>query len=210
MCKIYCLLFFVLLLPFCGSPTYAAEADSFFRELPEVAQGSDVHNLASTYCKVLWSKVQAGGCLNTAAAEFKDVFAGSVSELGRVIENIKNESPIMVGAQLNLSDKPVVDPDVLAFGSYFDNAAYPALKLALTSMGALGKHKGGADLDIETNARVSEVFVYVWGKVKEDPESRLQSFLIGLIDAAPTCIQGYTVRMLCAVHPPKLKGVVKK
>lgn len=76
-------------------------------------------------------------------------------------------------------------------------------------MSVLGKHKGGADFDGETSAHESEVFVYVWNKVKDDAE-RLQGFLIGLLDAAPTCIQGYTVRMLCAVYPPKLKVAVKK
>ncbi len=144
-----------------------------------------------------------------AAAEFKDTFAKSVLELGTIIEKIKKEEPIIVGSELNLSDKPVIDPAMLALGTYFDSAAYIRIKMALTSMGVLGKHKGGADLDGETNAHVNEVFVYVWSKVKADPE-RLQAFLIGLLDAAPTCIQGYTVRMLCAVHPPKLKIVEKK
>ena len=209
MYKIYCCLFSIFWVCFGSHPFCAAEADASFADLPEVAQGADVHGLAKTYCKALWSKVQASGCVGASSAGFKDIFAGNVSELGRIIEKIKNEEPIMVGSQLNLSDKPIMDPEVLVFGSYFDSTAYPALKMALTSMCVLGKHKGGVDLDRETNAHVSEVFVYVWGKVKEDP-GRLQAFLIGLIDAASTCIQGYTVRMLCAVHPPKLKGVVKK
>lgn len=187
----------------------AAGSGATFFDLPEVAQEADVHSLSKTYCKALWSRVRAGGYLSAAAAEFKDTFAGSVLELGRVIEKIKNAEPIMIGSQLNLSDKSVVDPDVLAFASYFDRDAYPTLKAAVTSMSVLGKHKGSADLDNETNAHVNEVFVYVWGKVKEDP-GRLPAFLIGLVDASSTCIQGYSVRMLCAVHPPKLKGVVKK
>lgn len=178
-------------------------------ELPEVAQNADVHSLSKTYCKALWSRVQEGRYLSAAAAEFKDTFAGSVLELGRVIEKIKNAEPIMIGSHINLTDKPVVDPEILVFASYFDGEAYPRLRMALTSLSVLGKHKGGPDLDSETNAHVNEVFVYAWGKVKENPE-RLQGFLIGLVDAAPTCIQGYSVRMLCAVHPPKLKVVVKK
>ncbi|MBH1989759.1 MAG: hypothetical protein I8H80_01110 [Alphaproteobacteria bacterium] len=187
------------------APLFGAAVADTLSDLPEVAQDADVHTLSRTYCKVLWSRVQADGYLSAPAPEFKDAFTKSVLELGIVIEKIKNAEPIMIGSQINLSDKPVTDPAMLSLCSYFDSDAYSPLKTALTSMSVLGQHKGGADLDGETNAHVNEVFVYVWHKVKEDTE-RLQGFLIGLLDASPTCIQGYTVRMLCAVHPPKLKA----
>jgi hypothetical protein len=72
-------------------------------------------------------------------------------------------------------------------------------------MRELGKHNEGLDFDNETLAHVNEIFVYAWNKVKENPSVRLPALLLGLVDAAPTCIQGYSVRMLCAVHPPKQK-----
>lgn len=141
--------------------------------MPEVAQGADVHSLSKTYCKALWGDVLSGGCLSAAHPEFKEVFASSVLELGRVIEKIKDAELIMIGAQINLSDRPISDPGLLTLGSYFDRDAYSTLKTALTNMSVLGKHKGDADFDNETNAHVNEVFVYAWGKVKENPENYL-------------------------------------
>lgn len=202
-----CYIMFSLFILYSGATlSGSSEIESVLSDLPEVAQGSDVHTLSRTYCKSLWSKVHAGGCVGKSAAEFSDIFARSVLELGIVIEKIKNAEPIVIGSEINLGDKVITD-SARALRSYFDSEAYPDLKMALMSMSVLGQHKGSVDFDGETNAHVNEVFVYVWHKVKEDTE-RLQGFLIGLLDAAPTCIQGYTVRMLCAVHPPKLKTTI--
>jgi hypothetical protein len=190
-------LFFVFLS--CSGNTLSAAKFSFVG-LPEVAQGADVHTLSKTYCKALWMGVRTAGCpgyLSAASPDFKDVFGESVLELGSVIEKVKNALPIV-------SEASVAD-----LGAYFDSAAYPSLKMALTSMSVLGKHKGVSDFDPEANARVNEVFVYSWSRVKEDP-TKLQAFFVGLVDAASTCIQGYTVRMLCAVHPPRLRSIAKR
>ncbi len=205
---IYTLLSFCLLYPInvCFA---ASEPTDLFSNLPEVAQDSDVHSLSSAYCKALWGNIKTKGNASTFVDGFSDKFSKTVAELGVLIENIKNALPILVGAQINLSGETISDSALLEMSSYFYREAYATLKIALTSMSVLNKHKGGADFDSETKAHVSEILVYVWEKIKTDPE-RLQAFLIGLIDAAPTCIQGYSVRMLCAVHPPKLKTVIKK
>lgn len=205
---LYTLFSFCLL--YSGNACFAAsESIDIFSNLPEVAQDSDVHSLSSTYCKALWGKIKEMGKESAFAEGFADRFSETVAELGLLIENIKNAQPILVGAQLNLGGETISDPALLNMSSYFDHEAHSTLKTALISMSMLNKHKDGTDFDFETKAHISEILVYVWDKIKTDPE-RLQGFLIGLVDAAATCIQGYSVRMLCAVHPPKLKAVVKK
>jgi hypothetical protein len=204
MCKTFCGLFFLF---WSCSVNFISGAEVSLVGLQEVAQGADVHSLSKTHCKALWMGVRAAGYpgyLSATAPEFKDAFAESVLELGMVIEKIKSTQPIIAGSRINFSETSAADP-----GAYFDILAYPSLKMALMSMSVLGKHKGGSDLDSETNARVNEVFVYSWRQVKEDP-TKLQAFLVGLADSASTCIQGYTVRMLCAVHPPRLRSIAKR
>lgn len=173
-------------------------------DLPEVAQDSNVHNLAKTYCRALWEGIKTDSEADVFSSKLKEAFADAISELGAIIENIKNLQPILVGGQINLSRALISDRALLEMSDFFDNKAYPLLKMALISMSVKGKHKGSSDFDCETKAHVSEVFAYAWGVVKSEPH-RLPWFLLGLLDAAPTCIQGYSVRMLCAVHPPRLK-----
>lgn len=143
----------------------------------------------------------------TAATDpsFKAKFSTSVEELGKLILKIKEGHPILIDGHINTTEGQIVDPDLLPRCDYFDAAGCQKLMLALKSMSALGKHKRQADFDKETNGKVNEIFVYVWKKVKESAHLYLPALLVGLTDAAPTCIQGYSVRMLCAVHPPKLK-----
>lgn len=205
---IYTLFSFSLL--YSGNMCFAAsESTDIFSNLPEITQDSDVHSLSSTYCKALWGNIKTKGDASAFVDGFSDKFSETVAELGVLIENIKNAQPILGGTQINLSGETISDSGLLEMSSYFYREAYTTLKTALTSMSVLNKHKEASDFDGETKAHVSEILVYVWYKIKTDPE-RLQAFLIGLVDAAPTCIQGYSVRMLCAVHPPKLKAVVKK
>lgn len=174
--------------------------------LPEVAQGADVHSLSRTYCKALWQNIMRGSNYTAATApEFKEKFKASVEELGKLILKIQAGQPVLVGGRISATDEPILDPELLSRSESFDAATHPQLMLALKSLSVLGKHKGNSDVDNETNGKVNEIFVYVWSKVKENPEVCLPAFLIGLVDAAPTCIQGYSVRMLCAVHPPRLK-----
>jgi len=92
-----------------------------------------------------------------------------------------------------------------AVGMFYDRSNHALLATALKKMGTLGKHDGQEDLDKETGASVNEILVYVWHHVKTEPSKYLTDFLIGLTDAASTCIQGHSVRMLCAIHPPRLK-----
>jgi hypothetical protein len=189
----------------------AAAADALaLPELPVVAQNTDVHTISRTYCNALWRALDAPRLLSYESAtsdEFRTLFDRSVSELTTVITRISKEEPVAIGdrltgADINLAE---LDADTLSAGTYFDKSLLANLQLGLTSLKVLGKHKGASDFDAETSAHVNEVFVYTWNKVKENPEARLMAFLIGLADAAPTCIQGYTVRLLCAVHPPKQK-----
>lgn len=157
--------------------------------LPAFAQTTDVHGLAKTYCRDVWQAVNAPEAIgygNKDSAEFDTLFQGSIEELQGVLSKVAKGEPI------NEADE------------YFDKSSSPVLQLALNSMKVKGKHKGQSDKDNETNAHVNEVFVYCWHRVTQDP-SRLNAFLFGLQDAASTCIQGYSVRMLCAVHPPKFK-----
>lgn len=181
------------------------EKSIYSADLPEVSQDSDVHSLAKTYCKALWGKIKT----NNEADGFKEAFSVAISELGSVIENIKNSQPILIGGQINLSRVLISDAALLETSDFFDNKAFASLKAALTNLSVMGKHKGASDFDNETKAHVSEVFAYVWSMVKSEPD-RLPAFLMGLVDAAPTCIQGYSVRMLCAVLPPRLKTDRKK
>lgn len=158
--------------------------------LPEVAQNTDVHGLAKTYCRQLWQAVNAPGALgyaNRASEAFKVAFQGSVDGLQEVLNKVKAQQPIN------------------ELGDYFDESAHQALQTALNNMKVLGKYKGAPDLDNETQASVNEVFTYCWHQAMLEP-SKVTALLIGLQDASPTCIQGYSVRMLCAIHPPKLKG----
>jgi hypothetical protein len=183
----------------------AAAAASLIDDLPEIRQDTDVHTLSKTYCRMLWERLNKPDILGYGSVDsdiFRAKFDTTVSEMGIVLERISKREPIMIGDRIILCKDPI-DEELLAFASYFDAAAYRKLTLALNSMKELGKHKGGSDLDNETIAHVNEIFVYSWEKVKEDPELRLTALLIGLEDAAPTCIQGYSVRMLCAIHPPK-------
>jgi|GEM_PF-2266385 len=185
--------------------TSAAAAASLIDDLPEVRQDTDVHTLSKTYCRMLWERLNKLDILGYDSVDsdiFRAKFDTTVSEMGIVLERISKSEPIMIDGRIILHKDPI-DEELLAFGSYFDTTAYRKLALALNSMKELGKHKGGSDLDNETIAHVNEIFVYAWEKVKEDPELRLTALLIGLADAAPTCIQGYSVRMLCAIHPPK-------
>lgn len=132
MYKIYsCLFSFFLLCSGSRCLSGAAKVEDPLSDLPEVSQDADVHTLSRTYCKALWSRVQAGGYLSLAAAEFKDIFAKSVLELGIVIEKIKNSEPIMIGPQINLSAEPITDPAMLALCAYFDSDAYPLLKVSI-------------------------------------------------------------------------------
>lgn len=191
-----------------SSTNAAAMSSSLEVALPEVGQGADVHSLSSTYCRALWSQLKKPDILGydtTASSTFRDKFVSAVAELDIVLKRISRNEPVMVGHELILCSDFIVEEELSALAEYFDAAAYGNLAIALNSMKELGKHKGGSDLDSETMAHVNEIFVYAWGKVKEDPDLRLAAFLIGLTDAAPTCIQGYSVRMLCAVHPPKQK-----
>lgn len=202
-----------LLAVFCSfflTPLKAASLGQL--HLPEVAQGSDVHTLSTTYCRVLWKSVMQSAEYTPATIPgFKDTFNISIEELGKLILNIKSGQPILVEGKINTMSEPIVDPDLLSDCEFFDPSASSQLMVALKSMSVLGKHKGGSDIDGETNGRVNEIFVYTWGKVKANPAVYLPAFLVGLVDAASTCIQGYSVRMLCAVHPPKLKvGATKK
>lgn len=188
----------------------AASAPTLSEELPAVAQDTDVHALSKTYCRALWARLNRPDILGydrIASPIFRDKFAEAVSQVGIVLGRISKKEPIMIGDEIILHTDPIADLELLPFASYFDDSSLSKLILALNSMKELGKHKGGSDLDNETIAHVNEIFVYVWNKVKEDPSSRLPTFLMGLQDAAPTCIQGYSVRMLCAVHPPKHKTI---
>lgn len=200
-------LFFVLFFinSFCAFPLNVAAAAGPLA-LPEVAQDADVHSLSRTYCNALWQNIRRGSDY-TAATEssFNDNFKTSVEELGKLILKIQAGQPVLVAGKINTIEEPIADPDVLSRCE-----SHPQLVIALKSLSILGKHKGQSDLDNETNGKVNEIFVYVWSKVKENPEARLPAFLIGLVDAAPTCIQGYSVRMLCAVHPPRLKTESRK
>lgn len=189
--------------------SFNAAAVSSLPELPEVAQNTDVHTLSRTYCKALWTAVNAPAVLSYGDREsesFSHLFAETVAELQAVLKRIHDNDPVMIGDEIILHADPITEEAVRAHGCYIDKALHANLQLALTSMNIQGKHKGASDYDAETQAHVSEVLVYVWSQVKEDPSTRLVAFLIGLYDAAPTCIQGYSVRMLCAVHPPKQKA----
>lgn len=207
--KIFFSLLSFCLLCSCSLHFGSSDAPASFFELPEVAQDSDVHSLSSTYCKTLWVRIKTTDQTGAFFEGFSDRFSETISDLVTLIENIKNSQPILIGGHINLSREAIFDAGALAISDYFDSEAYATLKTALINMSVLNKHKGGSDFDSETNAHLGEILVYVWGRIKTDPV-RLPAFLIGLIDAANTCIQGYSVRMLCSVHPPKLKAVAKK
>jgi hypothetical protein len=194
----------------CGSVNVVAAASGPMA-LPEVAQGADVHSLSKTYCCTLWQNIMSGpDYIAATTPSFKDIYKTSIEELGALILKIKANQPVLVCGRLNTMEEPIAGPDLLSHCDYFDATTHPQLMVALKSMSVLGKHKGQSDFDGETNGKVNEIFAYVWSKVKENPSVCLPAFLIGLVDAASTCIQGYSVRMLCAVHPPRLKIVVKK
>ncbi len=170
----------------------AATSDTFnpLSVLPTVNQNTNVHTLAKTYCRQLWKQINAPshiGYKSMDSQEFKIIFQGSTDAFQNLLNKIKENEPI--------NDS----------GEYFDINALPKLQTALDNMKVLGKHKSTNDQDNETQAHVNEIFVYCWSQTLKDP-SKLTPFLIGLQDASPTCIQGYSVRMLCAVHPPKQKG----
>jgi hypothetical protein len=187
----------------------ASTLDAF--DLPVVSQDADVHTLSAAYCRPLWQSIVRGrDYIASTDPRFKDQFNTSVEELGQLILKIKAGQPVLVGGKINTMSEPIADPETLKDSAYFDSELHPTLVEGLKAMSVLGKHKGKDDRDTETNAKVNEIFVYVWSKVKKNPAQYLPAFLVGLADAAPTCIQGYSVRMLCAVHPPKLKIVAKK
>jgi hypothetical protein len=196
----------VLLWHFIVSETAAAA--SRLPDLPQVEQDTNVHTLATTYCRLLWQSVNTPTTLGydkTDSDIFREKFAKAVSEFEILLKKIADNKPIMIGDTIILHSDPITDTALLAVAEYFDASTHSVLKTALTNMRELGKHNEGLDFDNETLAHVNEIFVYAWNKVKENPSVRLPALLLGLVDAAPTCIQGYSVRMLCAVHPPKQK-----
>lgn len=181
--------------------------EAVFPDLPTVAQNTDVHTISRTYCKSLWAAAKETSGYNASGTDtFAELFENTVAELALTIKRIADNQPIMISGLIPDSSWSLegLDDETKRSAIYFDNGAKDKLTLALNSLRFLGKHKGGSDHDAETNASVNEVFVYVWKKVSERPEEYLERFLMQLADAAPTCIQGYTVRMLCTIHPPKL------
>lgn len=246
MSTLICYLSFILLILNSTSASASAAAESAFPDLPEVAQGTDVHTLSRTYCKQLWAAINAPAFLAYESREserFAAIFQDSVRELSILIERIK-ETPTSKNAEelaaapaaerasyiqalcksaLTLDGSLITNVEPVNIElimeehedslrtlhghcEFFEGSSYASLKTAVDNLGKIGKHKGGSDLDSETCAHVNEILVYTWQKAKSDPKQHLMSFLIGLLDAAPTCIQGYSVRMLCAIHPPKQKA----
>lgn len=110
-----------------------------------------------------------------------------------------------IDATLIADEGTGVESDLRAHCDFFDAGQHAPLLTALTNLSVFGKHKGSIDFDNETRAHVNEILVYTWSRVKTDPHQYLVDFLMALCDAAPTCIQGYSVRMLCSVHPPQQK-----
>lgn len=202
-------------LSFNSTTLNAAAAAIEMPTLPEVAQDTNVHTISRTYCKPLWQSVKSGAAgeyISKDSDEFVAEFESAVSGLSDIIARIEAGSPILISGVVPDPTLMVdeLDAETRRTAIYFDSGAKTNLKLALSSLSVLGKHKGGSEFDAETQAFMNEVFVYTWKKAMENPADSLELLLMGLYDAAPTCIQGYSVRMLCAVHPPKHKGVEGK
>lgn len=173
--------------------------------LPGVSQDADVHSISSTYCRQLWASLSNRRSDSKESAPFREMFEATVKEFETLIERIHHGKPILAEGALLLNPAPELEVGLAAIGECFDAESHGLLSTALTSMRVLGRHKGALDYDGETKAHVNEIFVYTWHQMKKDPATYLPKLLLGLCDAAPTCIQGYSVRMLCAIHPPKVK-----
>lgn len=154
---------------------------------------------------------------NTPSLNSKKDIDGMTSTEKKALVNDLLNSVLIVQDKLildtNCIDRSLFEVDkeeytitlLYAVGIFYDRNNHTLLATALKKMGTLGKHDGQEDFDKETSASVNEILVYAWHHVKTEPKKYLIDFLIGLTDAAPTCIQGHSVRMLCAIHPPRLK-----
>lgn len=156
--------------------------------LSRAAGKTNVHDLAAYY-KELWKSLNTPEILGYSRREsqqFIDIFERTIKEIECVLSHVNTDKILRIGdANIKLKAKRPYN--------------IHNLRLALAKMRSFGRHAGGSDWDNEVNAHVNEVLVYVWHQVKLDP-NLIYTFLSNLIDAAPTCIQGHTVRLLYTIH----------
>lgn len=156
--------------------------------LERVRGKTNVHDLAAYY-KELWKRLNTPEILRYPSREsqqFKDVFESTIQELEFVLSHVNTDKILKIGGS-NIKLKTKLPYNI------------QNLRLALSKMRKFGRHAGQSDWDNEVNAHVNAVLVYVWHQVKLDP-NLIYTFLSNLIDAAPTCIQGHTVRLLYTIH----------
>lgn len=171
-----------------------------------VKQDTNVHDIAKTVTRELWAKLvtKQGSDLTFSVdkdSKFSVSFALAVADIKKIINRIEKSQPILqflaikdVGSVFSmvLADS---DLDAAQTPQDWDKASAKNLRLAMKKMGVLGKHDNATDWDNEANIHANEVLVRVWREVRQNNEL-LQNFLTQLADAAPTCIQGHTVRLV--------------
>lgn len=160
------------------------------KHIKSVLGKTDVHQLVPYY-RPLWaglSCLDILGYTDRNSEEFKEKFNLAVKELEFVLQHVNSDVSVDFG------DKKVV----------LKRAKTPYnrtnLELAFNKIKNFGRHASASDWDNEVYAHANEVLVYVWNRVKENPEELVPLLLEKLEDAAPTCIQGHTVRMLNTIH----------
>jgi hypothetical protein len=166
-----------------------AVVKSMDRHIKNVLGKQDVHQLAQYY-NPLWAGLSQPDILGykiRESAEFRERFNLAVKELEFVLRHVNSDTPVVFG------DKKIILKRSTPY-------SLTNLRLALNKMKYFGQHAGVSDWDDEVNAHANEVLVYVWNKVKENPEEFLPLLLEKLEDAGPTCIQGHTIRMLNTIH----------
>lgn len=172
----------------------------------QIKQDTNVHDIAKTVTRSLWEKLvkKQGDDLTFSAeknSKFSIFFALVVADINQLINRIENSKPILQFATIKdvgpVFSMVLTDSDLEAekTSQDWDKSSVKNLRLAIKKMGELGKHENATDWDNEANVHANEVLVRVWHEVKKD-NGLLQDFLVQLADAAPTCIQGHTVRLV--------------